>query len=122
MRLEQSLIVRTITPHLYAVAELALQTCAGYRRQCLTTGLHQYSCPVSMGTRKAVVRRRARVIRDEVLISESEAAPAQPLCISEASAGTSPPQGKSQAAFRTKHSLSFKCVLLKSRANGFHTQ
>lgn len=76
MRLEQSLIVRTITPHLYAVAELALQTCAGYRRQRLTPGLHQYSCPVSMGTRKAVVRRRAWVIRDEVSISESEPAPA----------------------------------------------
>lgn len=91
MRLEQSLIVRTIALHLYAVAELALQTCAGYRRQRLMAGLHQYSCPVSMGTRKAVVRRRARVIRDEVSISESEPAPAQPLCISEAAAGTSPP-------------------------------
>lgn len=37
--LEQSLIVKNITPRLYAVTELALQTRAGYR-QCLTTGLH----------------------------------------------------------------------------------
>lgn len=39
MSLEQSLIVKNITPHLYAVTKLALQTCAGYR-QCLTTGSH----------------------------------------------------------------------------------
>lgn len=91
MRLEQSLIVITITPHLYAVTELALQTFAGYWHQRLTIGLHQYSCPVSMGTRKVVVHRRARVIRDEVSISESEPAPAQSLCISEATAGTSLP-------------------------------
>lgn len=88
MRLGQSLIVRTVTPHLYAVTEVALQTCAGYRQR-LTTGSHQYSCPVSMGTRKVVVRRRARVIRDEVSISESEPAPAQSLRVSEAAAGTS---------------------------------
>lgn len=40
MSLEQSLIVKNITPHLYAVTKLALQTYAGFSRQCLTTGSH----------------------------------------------------------------------------------